>query len=183
MIEMKIIVAFARKYWKQILGGGVVLAFFLALWYAYDKGYDNATEKAEKAMLEFKLAKEKELSELKLQASNINEKVVTEYVDRVNTIETKEIIYRDAAEKLTPTANLSKGWISLHDSAVRFIDPNAQLAADTAPSGVMDTTALAVVLKNYSICKQNTQQLISLQRWIQESQQAVEAMNAGKTDD
>jgi hypothetical protein len=52
------------------------------------------------------------------------------------------------------------------------------LASDKSPSGVMDTTALAVVMSNYAVCKQNSEKLTSLQKWITDNKTAVEAANA-----
>jgi hypothetical protein len=103
---------------------------------------------------------------------------VTEYVDRTNTIHDKEIVYRDRLVDLGEGQNnLSNGWVELHDAAAKLADPDAILASDKSPSGVMDNAALAVVLTNYRVAHENKQQLISLQKWITDNKAAIDAAN------
>ena len=89
-------------------------------------------------------------------------------------------MYRNVASGMTPQHDMSNGWIHLHDAAARLANPDMQLASDKSPSGVMDNTALAVVMGNYAICKQNAEQLISLQKWINDNRAAIDAANEAK---
>lgn len=133
---------------------------------------------AEVELANYKASAEQQISDLKTENIRISDNVVTEYIDRTNTIREKEVIYRQAAGGLEPQHDLSNGWIHLHDAAARLANPDMQLASDQSPSGVMDNTALAVVMSNYAVCKQNSDQLIALQRWITDNQAAVEAAKA-----
>lgn len=141
-------------------------------------GYMKGSAHAEIELANYQAKAEKQISDLKTQNAQISDNVVTEYVDRTNTIHDKEVIYRDRLVNLGEgSSNLSNGWIELHDASARLADPDAQLASDKSPSGVMDNAALAVVLSNYSVCHANKQQLISLQRWITDNKAAIDAAN------
>jgi len=141
-------------------------------------GYMKGSAHAEIELANYQANAEKQISELKTENTKISDNVTTEYVDRTNTIHDKEIIYRDRLVNLGEGTNdLSNGWVELHDAAARLADPDAQLASDKSPSGVMDNSALAVVLTNYSVCHQNKQQLISLQSWITQNKAAIEKAN------
>lgn len=140
-------------------------------------GYMKGSAHAEIELANYQAKAEKQISELKSENTRISDNVTTEYVDRVNTIHDKETVYRDRLVNLGEGTKLSNGWIELHDAAAKLADPDAQLASDKSPSGVMDNAALAVVLSNYSSCHANKQQLISLQTWITENKKAIEAAN------
>lgn len=140
-------------------------------------GYMKGSAHAELELANYKASAEKQISDLTSENLRISDNVVTEFVDRTDVIREKEVVYRDAASSMQPQHDLSNGWIHLHDAAARLANPDMQLASDNSPSGVMDNTALAVVMSNYAICKQNAEQLSSLQRWIRDNQAAVKASN------
>lgn len=141
-------------------------------------GYMKGSAHAEIELANYQAKAEKQISELKSENVKISDNIVTEYVDKVETIHQKETVYRDRLVNLGEGKNdLSNGWVELHDAAARLADPDAILASDKSPSGVMDNAALAVVLSNYSACHANKQQLISLQKWITDNQAAIEAAN------
>lgn len=162
-----------------------ILAIVFIIAGAAGYGYMKGSAHAEVELANYRAAAEKQISDLKTQNAQISDNVVTEFVDRTNTIREKEVIYREAAGKMQPQHDLSNGWIHLHDAAARLANPDMQMASDASPSGVMDNTALAVVMSNYAICKQNSEQLLSLQRWITDNQAAIDAVNAkkGKNND
>jgi hypothetical protein len=141
-------------------------------------GYMKGSAHAEIELANYRADAEKQISELKEENIKISDNVVTEYIDRTNTIHEKEVIYRQAAGGLQPQHDLSNGWVHLHDAAARLVNPDMQLASDRSPSGIMDNSALAVVMSNYAVCKQNSEQLESLQKWITDNRTAVEAANA-----
>jgi hypothetical protein len=141
-------------------------------------GYMKGSAHAEIELANYQAKAETQISELKTENTRISDNVVTEYVDRTNTIHDKEIVYRDRLVDLGKGQNnLSNGWVELHDAAARLADPDAILASDKSPSGVMDNAALAVVLTNYRVAHENKQQLISLQKWITDNKAAIEAAN------
>ena len=143
-------------------------------------GYMKGSAHAEIELANYRADAEKQISELKTENARISDNVVTEFVDRTNTIHEKEVVYRNVASGMTPQHDMSNGWIHLHDVAARLANPDMQLASDKSPSGVMDNTALAVVMGNYAICKQNAEQLTSLQKWINDNRAAIDAANEAK---
>ena len=141
-------------------------------------GYMKGSAHAEIELANYQAKAEKQISELKTENTKISDNVTTEYVDRTNTIRDTEIIYRDRLVGLGEGENnLSNGWVELHDAAAKLANPDALLASDKSPSGIMDNSALAVVLTNYSVCHQNKQQLISLQSWITQNRAAIDKAN------
>jgi hypothetical protein len=141
-------------------------------------GYMKGSAHAEIELANYQAKAEKQISDLKTENTKISDNVTTEYVDRVNTIHDKEVIYRDKLVNLGEGTNaVSNGWVELHDAAAKLADPDAQLASDKSPSGIMDNAALAVVLSNYRVCHENKQQLISLQTWISDNKKAIDAAN------
>lgn len=140
-------------------------------------GYMKGSEKSAIALAKYEAKAEKQISELKDKNALINDTVIVEYVDRTNTIREKQIVYRDVIKEVKPQYNLLVGWVYLHDAAARLADPDMKLATNSAPSGYMDTTALAVVTNNYAICRQNADQLTALQKWVTETKTAVAATN------
>ena len=155
-----------------------VIAIVFIIAGAAGYGYMKGSAHAEVELANYRADAEKQISELKDVNTRISDNVTTEYIDRVNTIHEKEVIYRQAAGDLPPQHDLSNGWIHLHDAAAKLVNPDMMLASDKSPSGVMDTTALAVVMSNYAVCKQNSEKLTSLQKWITDNKTAVEAANA-----
>jgi hypothetical protein len=141
-------------------------------------GYMKGSAHAEIELANYQAKAEKQISNLKTENVKISDNVTTEYVDRTNTIRDTEIIYRDRLVGLGESQNnLSNGWVELHDAAAKLANPDALLASDKSPSGIMDNSALAVVLTNYSVCHQNKQQLISLQSWITQNRAAIDKAN------
>lgn len=155
-----------------------IMAIIFIVLGAAGYGYMKGSAHAEVELANYRAEAEKQISELKTENAKISDNVVTEFVDRTNTVREKEVIYREATSKLEPQHDLSNGWIYLHDAAARLVNPDMQLASDKSPSGVMDTAALSVVISNYSICKQNSEQLSALQRWVTENKAAIERSNA-----
>ena len=141
-------------------------------------GYMKGSAHAEIELANYQAKAEKQISDLQTENAKISDNVTTQFVDRVNTVHDKEVIYKDRLVNLGEgTNNLSNGWVELHDAAAKLADPDAQLASDKSPSGIMDNAALAVVLSNYSRCHENKQQLIGLQTWITYNKKAIEAAN------
>lgn len=120
-------------------------------------------------------AQVKELeAEIAKKTSKVNERVVTEYIDRIRPIKEREYVYVNEANQSVPNQrNMSNGWVSLHDDAAANRDADTARSSDETPSNVRDNQALAVVVSNYSRCHQNYTQLVSLQDWVKKTEQEV----------
>jgi hypothetical protein len=114
---------------------------------------------------------------LEKQNSAISTQVVTEYVDRVNTIREKEYVYRDIVKDSVPAQyDLSNGWVYTHDLSATSGNADATRASDASPSGIKDNSALLTIISNYATCQSNAEQLRQLQQWIIQNKDAVDAM-------
>jgi hypothetical protein len=132
---------------------------------------------AEAELARFSAQKSEQIAELERKNSAISTEVVTEYVDRTNTIREKEYVYLDAAKNTVPSQHvMSNGWVYTHDLSATSGDADATRSSDASPSGIADTTALVGIITNYSRCQQNAEQLRQLQQWIIQNKEAVDAM-------
>ena len=130
---------------------------------------DAAKLEVEKAELQTKLTAE---------ISNVKERIVTKYVDRVKVITKKEYVYREQATNNVPDrTELSNGWVSLHDDAATGRDADSTRSSDATGSGIAANQALARVTENYSACHANAEQLTSLQEYVREVQRVVAEAN------
>ena len=156
--------------YKLLAGAALLVGVFF---YGYMKG----SAYAEAELARFSAEKDKQVAELEKKNTEISNTVVTEYVDRTNTIREKEYIYRDIATKAVPTQHdMSNGWVYAHDASATSGDADPARASDASPSGIKDNEALLTIFNNYSRCLQNSQQLIGLQQWLVENKAAVDAM-------
>lgn len=151
----------------------IAAAFIGVFLYGYMKG----SAYAEVELQRFAAKASAQVAELEKKNSEISNKVVTEYVDRTNTIREKEYVYVDAAKNTVPSQSvMSNGWVFTHDISASASDADATRSSDASPSGIKDTDALVGIIRNYAICQSNAVQLTELQRWINENKQAVDAM-------
>ena len=118
-------------------------------------------------------------NQLKLEQQRIREVVKVEYVDRITKIKEKETKIVEAAATAVPGQyDLSNGWVHTHNAAASpTIDLDMNLAADGSSSFVKDNVALDTIVKNYSICLQNAQQLTSLQKYLIDVNKSIEDEN------
>lgn len=156
-----------------------LLAIGAALVGVFIFGYMKGSAYAEAELARFAAKKEAQVAELERKNSAISAQVVTEYVDRVNTIREKEYVYRDIAKNSVPAQHdMSNGWVYTHDVSATGSDADAARGSDASPSGIKDNEALFTIISNYSRCMQNSQQLIGLQQWINDNKRAVDEVNA-----
>jgi len=156
--------------YKLLAGAALMAGIFF---YGYMKGSAHA----EAELARFSAQKSEQIAELERKNSAISTEVVTEYVDRTNTIREKEYVYLDAAKNTVPSQHImSNGWVYTHDLSATSGDADATRASDASPSGIEDTTALVGIITNYSRCQQNAEQLRQLQQWIIQNKEAVDAM-------
>ena len=155
----------------KLLAGAALLAgvFF----YGYVKG----SAYAEAELARFSAEKSAQIVELEKKNTEISSQVVTEYVDRVNTIREKEYVYRDIVKDSVPAQyDLSNGWVYTHDLSATSGNADATRASDASPSGIKDNSALLTIISNYATCQSNAEQLRQLQQWIIQNKDAVDAM-------
>ena len=156
--------------YKLMAGAALLVGVFIF-------GYMKGSAYAEAELARFSAEKSKQVAELEKKNTEISNTVVTEYVDRTNTIREKEYVYRDIATKTVPAQHdMSNGWVYAHDASATSGDADPARASDASPSGIKDNEALLTIFNNYSRCLQNSQQLIGLQQWIVENKTAVDAM-------
>jgi hypothetical protein len=154
-----------------------LLAIAAALVGVFVFGYMKGSAYAEAELARFSAQKSEQIAELERKNSAISTEVVTEYVDRTNTIREKEYVYLDTAKNTVPSQHvMSNGWVYTHDLSATSGDADATRASDASPSGIADTTALVGIITNYSRCQQNAEQLRQLQQWIIQNKEAVDAM-------
>jgi hypothetical protein len=156
-----------------------LLAIGAALIGVFVFGYMKGSAYAEAELQRFAAKASQQVAELEKKNSEISNKVVTEYVDRTNTIREKEYVYIDTAKNVVPNQSvMSNGWVFTHDSSATASDADATRSSDASPSTIKDTDALIGIIRNYAICQSNAVQLVELQRWISENKTAVDAMAA-----
>jgi hypothetical protein len=161
--------------YKLLAGAALILGVFL---YGYMKG----SAYAEAELQRFAAKASTQVAELEKKNAEISNNVVTEYVDRTNTIREKEYVYIDTAKNIVPSQSvMSNGWVFTHDSSATASDADPTRASDASSSGITDTTALVGIITNYSRCQQNAQQLIALQKWIADNKTEVDRINSEKS--
>jgi len=156
--------------YKLLVGAALLAGVFF---YGYMKG----SAYAEAELARFSAEKSAQIVELEKKNTEISSKVVTEYVDRTNTIREKEYVYRDIVKDSVPTQyTLSNGWVYTHDLSATSGNADSTRASDASASGITDTTALLTIIGNYANCQANAEQLRQLQQWIIQNKAAVDAM-------
>jgi len=110
----------------------------------------------------------------------VRDKVVTKYVNRIQVIEKKgatlikEVpVYVSAKADAACTVNA--GFVRVHDYAAAeqpLPAPDPAGDADAAPSGIALSTVAETVAGNYTSCRQNSEQLTSLQELLRQYQVA-----------
>ena len=142
-------------------------------------GYMKGSAYAEAELQRFAAESATKVAELEKKNAEISGKVVTEFVDRTNTIREKEYVYLDTAKNIVPSQSvLSNGWVFTHDASAINGDADATRSSDASSSGIKDNEALLTIISNYSRCQQNAVQLIELQKWITENKTEVDRINA-----
>jgi hypothetical protein len=156
--------------YKLLAGVALILGVFVF-------GYMKGSAYADAELARFSAKASTQVAELEKKNAEISNNVVTEYVDRTNTIREKEYVYVDAAKDSVPSQSvMSNGWVFTHDISASASDADAARSSDASPSGIKDTDALIGIIRNYAICQSNAVQLTELQRWINENKEAVDAM-------
>lgn len=157
--------------YKLLAGAALILGVFVF-------GYMKGSAYADAELQRFAAKNATLTADMEKKNSEISTEVVTQYVDRTNTIKEKEYVYRDIVKESVPTQHvMSNGWVHTHDASATSSDADATRTSDASPSGITDTTALLAIIGNYSRCQQNAVQLTELQRWINENKTAIDELN------
>ena len=142
-------------------------------------GYMKRSVHAEAELARFSAEKSKQIAALEKKNTEISNNIVTEYVDRVNTIREKEYVYLDAAKNNVPAQHtMSNGWVYTHDISASAGDADPTRSSDASSSGIKDNTALLTIIRNYANCQTNAEQLKQLQQWVIQNKAAVDEMAA-----
>lgn len=106
-----------------------------------------------------------------LAAKTGSERIVTQYVDRVQivhatgqTILQKVPVYVPASADAACT--VPTGFVRLHDTAAQSIMPGSAGPADAQASGLALSTVAGTVVDNYTTCHAIAEQLMALQDWV-----------------
>lgn len=152
--------------------------FILLLVGAFGFGYLKGSSSAKVQIQKFATVTTQKVVDLQTKNADISGKVITQYVDRVNTVKEKEYVYLDKINNSVPNQHdMSNGWVYIHDISATNGDADTTRSSDASPSGVKDTEALATIIANYANCKANSEQLIALQKWVADNKTAVDAEN------
>lgn len=142
-------------------------------------GYFQGTSKARERIAKYETAVTQLQTALDKERQLVREVVRVEYVDRVTKIKEREIVVQEVVKEVVPSQfPLSNGWVHAHNAAASLdIKLDLGLASDPTSSGVMDSVALETVAENYAICLKNAAQLSSLQKFVNETNEAIDKIN------
>ncbi|MGO4703825.1 hypothetical protein AB4083_21170 [Dyella sp. 2RAB6] len=106
-----------------------------------------------------------------LAAKTDGERVVTQYVDRVQIVREKGQTILHKVPIYVPTSAdaaciVPVGFVRLHDATATSTMPDRPGAADAQASGVALSAVAGTVVDNYTTCHAITEQLTALQDWV-----------------
>lgn len=113
-----------------------------------------------------------QVAEVKQRQAEATARVVTKYVDRIQVVrETGDSIIKEVP-KYVPSDSpyLPAGFRLLHDAAAGGY-PVSAISADAA--AVPAETAAETVVGNYTVCRENSERLASLQEWVRSQEAAT----------
>ena len=145
---------------------------------AFGAGYIKGVARAEVEIQRAATEAQQKIAELQAKQAETNVQVVTKYVDRVRTITVQNDRNAEFIATLPSTdIKLTYGWVYLHDLATKGGDAEPSAATNGTPTTFTSADALRAVTDNYSVCRQNSEQLIQLQDWIRSTQANVDTVN------
>lgn len=155
---------FLAKYKIPMLLGGIAAVLFFTF---YGGKYSESSKYAlEKAHAELDIEYYRGLS------NNVSTEVVIKYIDRIKTVETIKIQYKDVyvdrfiSVKDDAACDINTGFVRLHDSAAKGDLPGAPAATDGTTSIFKLSDVASTVSDNYLTCNQVRTQLTFLQEWV-----------------
>ncbi len=154
---------------------GVIGALLFAL--GWISGAGNEQDKA-KALTAEQLRQAFEQGQA---LATVRDRVVTEYVDRVQVIEkTGRTIVKEVPVYVSESADracaVPAGFVRLHDAAAANLPPPGSAGpADERASPLALSAVTATVAGNYTECHANAEQLRQLQAYVREHVKALSA--------
>jgi hypothetical protein len=152
---------FISTYAKPVqIGSAIVLLFSI-----YMCGGISNEASWQKKVLEQKA----EIAALKQKEAEVSTKVVTKYIDKLTVVkETNNAISKYVNTNSDAKCQLPNSFSVLHDAAAKNELPDPAGAIDERTSEVKLSQAQSVIIDNYGICNQNSEQLKALQDWVSE---------------
>lgn len=156
--------------WVMWLALGALVA--ASAGWGYTRGATAVQDRWDKRTAEHSSA----VAIVRQRQAEVTERVVTEYVDRVRTVQVAgDTIIREVPvyvpTQCDPDGRLPAGWRVQHDAAASGEPADPARFADAAP--VAPDTAAETVARNYLACRLNAEQLIALQAWVREQAAVV----------
>lgn len=157
----------------RLLGG---LAFVAAVFVVgLMTGRDQVQDKWDAAIVKQSLI----VADVKTKQAEATVEVVTEYVDRIQTVRLAgQTIIKEVPVYVPAQADaacvLSRGFVRLHDAAATGSIPDPASGPDASPAGIALSTVAGTVADNYQRCHENSEQLNALQAWVLEMKKSVE---------
>lgn len=104
--------------------------------------------------------------------------VLTRYIDRIKIVtDTTTATLAEVPTHVTPDddarCTVNRGFVRVHDAAAAGRVPAPAAASDAATAGLALSAVAAGVAGNYGRCRENAEQLIALQDWIQRMGEAA----------
>ena len=156
-------ISLSAKVISYLLGGIAVIGSYAGVgFYCYHKG----ASESKTVIAQYQADNAIKAQTVQTQVQKSNDNVVVKYVDRDKVITQYRTVYVKATDALPKTANLSNGWLNLHDAAVNETQIPASAVNDANDSGYSQGDALNTVITNYSTCKGIRNQLVQLQESI-----------------
>lgn len=150
--------------WVGIAAG---LALIAAIWWVDDNGFDRGAASvqvkwdADKNRMAALLAREK------ARQSQVVEKVVVEYRDRIKVVKEKgDEIVKAVPYFVRSECELPAGWRVLHDAAAAGSFPDDPERAIAAAKPVESVAAAETVAANYASCRADQARLAALQQLV-----------------
>jgi hypothetical protein len=111
--------------------------------------------------------------ELEKRKNKVEEKIITEYVDKIVYIDKWRSKNVEVTKYITSSCELPNNWVSIHDASARGVHVESSRTTDETASGIETVEALRGVIENYATCKENSERLIALQTWIHEQEKII----------
>jgi hypothetical protein len=153
--------------WKLIGFLGIVASAFIG-------GCHHGEVEVTKAWQAERVQTDNKLQQLAAKQATTTTQVVTQYVDRVQTVRVKgDDIIKEVkvyVPSAASTCNLSGGFRLLHDAAATQSElPDPARIADAPAAPAQDVAS--TVAENYATCHEVAEQLKALQSWVSQQEQ------------
>ena len=116
-----------------------------------------------------------EIAELKVKSEQVNTKILTKYIDRIQVIKEKgNVIIKEVPKYITKESDakcdIPNSFVMLHDAAAKNELPDPTRSLNEGTSTIKLSTTTETIIGNYGISNQNSEQLKALQEWIRAQQ-------------